>query len=335
MGFGRGNPKSEAERIPPPQPLASADVRMLVTMKPIARGLGLFFTCLLLGAAFLPGDSGAAEEKAKPQDGKPEDGKPEDGKPEKKADSEKKKKDDKPSAKEAARKNAIRGLASKIRKLAKNPRPEKKKPALLKHLEALAVLGGKEAGKAAMGAIPHPDKEVRDAAFDIIEREHDKSHLKPLIVILEHKDYRRDADAKRRVVHALSVLALPKAIEPLADLIRFDEDAEVVAEAADALASFASVKVELRKPAVRRLVDLYESTWTLKESVRQGHRDKILKKQATARYKVYGKSLRFALQALSGVQLSRPAEWRRWWNSNKKRAKWGRHSVMPKNRKNG
>ncbi len=320
---------------------------MLVIMKPLARGLGLFFACLLLGAAYLPGDSGAAEEqKAEPQEVEPGDGPKEaevpkggdapkkgEAEPAKKGDS--KKKDAKPSATEAARKNAIRGLAAKIRKLARNPRPEKKKPDLLKHLEALAALGGKEAGKAAMGAIPHLDKEVRDAAFDIIEREHDKSHLKPLVAILEGKDYRRDADAKRRVVHALSVLALPKAIEPLADLIRFDEDPEVVAEAADALASFASVKVELRKPAVRRMVDLYESTWNLKESVRQEHKDKILKKQATARYKVYGKSLRFALQALSGVQLSRPAEWRRWWNSNKKRSKWGRHSVMPENRKNG
>ena len=42
-----------------------------------------------------------------------------------------------------------------------------------------------------------------------------------------------------------------------------------------------------------------------------------------------------ALQALTGVQLTRPAEWRRWWNSNKKRNKWGRHSVMPKERRGG
>ena len=41
------------------------------------------------------------------------------------------------------------------------------------------------------------------------------------------------------------------------------------------------------------------------------------------------------LQALTEVQLTRPAEWRRWWNSNKKRDKWGRHSVMPDTRRDG
>ena len=237
------------------------------------------------------------------------------------------------AATEAARKNAIRGLRSKVRKLATNPRPEKKQAELLKHLEALQALGGVEAGRAAMGAIPHPAPEVRDAAFDLIEREHDKSYVKPLVAMLEDKRYRRDADAKRRVAHALSVVAEPSAIEPLSDLIRFDEDPEVVAEAADALASFASAKVAQRKPAVKRLVDLYESTWNLKESVRQDHKDKILRSEAADRYKVYGKPLRHALQALTGVQLTRPAEWRRWWNSNKKRPKWGRHSEMPKNRR--
>ena len=186
-----------------------------------------------------------------------------------------------------------------------------------------------------MEAIPNADRAVRDAAFDLIEREHNKSFLKPLVLLLEDKDYRRDPDAKRRVVHALSVVAEPGAIEPLADLIRFDEDPEVVAEAADALAGFASVKVPLRKPAVRRLVDLYESTWNLKESVRTEPKDKILKREAEDRYKVYGRSLRHALQALTEVQLTRPAEWRRWWNSNKKRDKWGRHSVMPDTRRDG
>lgn len=240
-----------------------------------------------------------------------------------------------PAATEAARKNAIKGLGSKIRKLARSPRPEKKQAELMKHLEALAALGGTEAGRAAMGALPHPAEEVRDAAFAIVEREHDKSFLKPLVQMLEDKRYRRDTDAKRRIAHALAVVAEPGAIEPLSDLIRFDEDPEVVAEAADALASFASAKVPQRKPAVKRMVDLYESTWNLKESVRQDHKDKVLKKEAMDRYKVYGKPLRHALQSLTGVQLTRPAEWRRWWNSNKKRTKWGRHSVMPKERRGG
>ena len=241
-------------------------------------------------------------------------------------------KEEKPAVTEAARRSAIRGLRSKVRKLATSAWREKKTPELLEALDALEVLGGTEAGRAAMGAIPHPDPKVRDKAFALIEREHDASFVKPLVQVLEDKDMRRDADAKRRIAHALSVIADPKAIEPLSDLIRFDEDPEVVAEAADALTTFASVKVAERKPAVKRLVDLYESTWNLKESVRQGHKDKVMKKEAQERYEVYGKPLRHALQALTGVQLTRPAEWRRWWNDNKKRGKWGRHSIMPEGR---
>jgi len=229
---------------------------------------------------------------------------------------------DEPPATEAARKNAIRGIRSKLRKLANSPWAGKKTDEILKHLEALGALGGKEAGKAALEAVPLNEVSVRDAAFDLVEREHDKSLVKPLADMLEEKRYRRDADVRRRVAHALSVMAEPGCVEPLAGLIRFDEDAEVVAEAADALAGFGMAPLKLRKYAVRRLVDLYGTTWNLKESVRK--EDKILRKKAAARYKVYGKSLRFALQALTGSQLTRPHEWRQWWNDNKKKKKWGR-----------
>lgn len=232
------------------------------------------------------------------------------------------------TAKERGRKNAVKGLRSKIRKLARSPYAHKpaKKAQFLKDLEALSALGGVEAGRAALEALPHTDKDVRDAAFEIVEREHDKSLVTPIVDLLVSKEFRRDADAKRRLVHALSVISDPGSILPLSDLIRFDEDAEVVAEAADALAGFTTAKLELRKIAVRRLVDLYGSTWNLKESVKTDKRDKILRRQATEKYKVYGKSLRFALQALTGVQLSRPREWRDWWNENKKKKKWTRSS---------
>lgn len=228
----------------------------------------------------------------------------------------------KPPLKEVGRKNAIKGLKAKIRKASRGPYAMKKKAEVLKHLEALAALGGKEAGRAAMEAIPHPDSDVRDAAFALIEREHDTSFTKPLVALLESKEFRRDHDAKRRIAHALAVMADPKAVEPLGELIRFDEHAEVVAEAADALAGYASAPLKHRKPAVKRLVDLYSSVWNLKESVKTDHKDKILKQEARERYKVYGKSLRYALQALTGRQLSRPREWRAWWNENKKKKSW-------------
>lgn len=226
-----------------------------------------------------------------------------------------------PSSTEAGRKNAIKGLKSKIRRLASSPWALKKTDEILKHLEALTALGGHEAGAAALAALPATQEAVRDAAFDIVEREHDKRLVKPLAALLEDKNYRRDVDAKRRIAHALAVMDDASAVEPLAGLIRFDEDAEVVLEAADALSSYGAVPVKTRKIAVRRLVDLYESTYNIKESVRP--EDKVLRKVAIGRYKIYGKALRYALQALTGERLTRPHEWRRWWNSNKKRPKWG------------
>lgn len=225
---------------------------------------------------------------------------------------------------EPARKSAIKGLKSTLRRLANSPWVDKKVPDLMKALEALAALGGPEAGVAALEAVPCLEKAVRDATFDIVEREHDEKLVDPLAALLEEKDFRRDVDLRRRIAHALAVMADPSAIEPLTSLIRFDEDAEVVAEAAEALAGHGAAPIDLRREPVRRLVDLYETTWNYKESIRP--EDKLLRQIATERYKVYAKSVRSALQALTGVQLARPHDWRRWWNTNKKKDKWGRET---------
>ena len=155
--------------------------------------------------------------------------------------------DDTGAAAEAARKNAIKGLKSKIRKLARSRWVAKKTPDLLKNLEALGALKGHEAGLAALEALPATDTAVRDMLFDIVEREHHKKLVKPLAELLEAKPYRRDFDARRRIAHALSVMADPTAIEPLATLIRFHENAEVVAEAADALGGYGAAKIDLRR----------------------------------------------------------------------------------------
>jgi len=230
--------------------------------------------------------------------------------------------EDDPPAQEAGRKNAIQGLKAKVRKASRSPYAMKKKAEVLKHLEALSALGGSEAGRAAMEAVAHPDEEVRAAAFDLIEREHHKSFTKPLAAMLEDKLFRRDYDARRRIAHALAVVADPPAMEPLSTMIRFDEDPKVVAEAADALAGYPTAPLQYRRPAVKQLIDLYASTWNLKESVKTDHKDKLMKQEAEDRYKVYGKSLRFALQALTGQQLTRAREWRDWWNENKKKSSW-------------
>jgi hypothetical protein len=102
--------------------------------------------------------------------------------------------------------------------------------------------------------------------------------------------------------------------------VRSDEDAHVVAATADSLATYGSARLTLRKEAVRRLVDVYSTTYNLMLSIRP--EDRVIAQVMKERYKVYAAPLRGALQALTGQQLTRPHEWRDWWNANKKRKDW-------------
>jgi hypothetical protein len=225
---------------------------------------------------------------------------------------------------ETGRKKAVAGLGKSLGKLAKDPRLARKMDEVKKLIDSLEALGGPDAGLAALKGVGITDEPTRDRLFVLIESAQDKRTLKPLLALLEDKQFRRDADLKRRVAHALAVLADAKAIEPLSDLIRYDEDAEVVAEAADALAVFAGAAIEKKRIGVRRMVDLYGSTYNLMKSVRV--EDKLQVKRAAERWKVYARSLRGSLQALTGRQLTKPQEWRRWWNDCKKSKDWSKCS---------
>ena len=226
-------------------------------------------------------------------------------------------------ATEAGRKNAIKGIAAKLRKLAKSPRPQKKKAETLKHLEALAALKGHEAGKAALGIVIVEDEEIRDRAFAIVEREHHKDLVKPLAAILEDKRFRKNrdkgVDIRKRVAHALAVMADGSAVEPLTNLMRGDEDAEVVAQVSIALGTYGGQPVKAKKEPVKRMIDVYTNTYTLMMSVRPEH--KVLSRINRERWKVYRKPMLAALQSLTGQQFSRPQEWRLWWNKIGKKAK--------------
>ncbi len=226
------------------------------------------------------------------------------------------------AATDAARRHAIRGLKSRLRKLANSPHATNKRDEIDETMESLFALGGVEAGQAALEAVVLTDAELRDRVFALVEREHDEKLIEPLVRLLEGNEFRRDADLRRRIAHALAVMSHESAVAPLADLLRFDEEAEVVAEACASLATYAAAPLKERKEAVRRLVDLYETTWNYKMSVRP--EDKTLSRIASQRWGVYSQVMRTALQTLTGEQLSRPLEWRRWWNDNKKRPTWDR-----------
>lgn len=221
---------------------------------------------------------------------------------------------------EEGRVHTVSSLRTKIRRIARGPWAERKRDEVLGYLTALEALGGWEAGRAALEAVWDTDPVIRDRAFSLAEREHHEKLLPTLDDLLEEKDLRRDADLRRRLAHAYAVIASPKSIEKLAELIRSDEPAEVVDEAARALSVHAGAPIQQRREPVRRLVDLYETTYTYMTSIRP--EDRIQKQVMTKRWDIYGKTLLSALQALTGQQLTRPLEWRRWWNEHKKEARW-------------
>ena len=123
------------------------------------------------------------------------------------------------------------------------------------------------------------------------------------------------------VLIPLALLVLdPPAVSPLTGLIRTDEDAEVVAVAAESLASYGAAPLDLRKEAVKQLVETYTTTYNLMLSIKPDQ--KVIAGVMKKRYQIYAAPVRRALQALTGAQLSRPQEWREWWNEHKKKTDW-------------
>ena len=223
-------------------------------------------------------------------------------------------------AEETARRENIERIEKDLRRMANSPRAAEKKDDIRKAIEALGVLGGSDAAKAALAAIPLEDEDVEKDVVALVEKVHEKSLVAPLAALVEHKDTRRRFRLHGLVAHALSVIGDVSAIEPLTALVQ-SEEASVVAAAANALATFKSAPHAKRVEPVKRMVDLFESTWNLRMSVRP--EDKIATDRAKQDWEVFGAALRRALQALTGqTNLARPREYREWWNDHKKDTNW-------------
>jgi hypothetical protein len=221
---------------------------------------------------------------------------------------------------ETAKKENIERLEKSLRRLAGSPRAPEKKDEIRKALEALAVLGGPPAAKAALEALALEDEDVEKDVMKIVETARDKSLVSPLGALVEHKDYRRRFRLHALIAHALGVIGDVSALEPLTGMVQ-SEDAHVVAAAADALALFRTAPRPKRLEPVRRLIDVFEATWNLKMSIRP--EDRVARDRAQKDWEVYGAACRKALQSLTGqAQLTRPREFRDWWNDNKKATNW-------------
>jgi hypothetical protein len=227
---------------------------------------------------------------------------------------------DAPSAAEQARREAIERIEREIRKAVRSPRAAEKKDEVRKHLESLAALGGEDAAKAALEAIPLDDPEVEADALRLVETVRSKALVGPLAALIDHRDTRRRFRLHAGVAHALAVIGAHEGIEPLTALLG-SEDAKVVAAAADALATFRGAPHAKRVEPVRRMVDLYERTWNLKESFKPDL--KVARARAREDWEAYGDALLKSLHALTGqTDLFRPADFRQWWNDHKRDSDW-------------
>lgn len=225
-----------------------------------------------------------------------------------------------PAVNEVARQEAIERLGRSLRKDASSPRAEKLRDEIVKDLEALEALDGADAARAALGGLAFDDDAIEKRVLAYVEAVHDASLVKPLAALLDHKDYRRRFRLHAGIAHAFAVIADPAALEPLTGLVG-SEDPKVVAAAADALGGFKQVPHAKRVEPVRRMIDRFESCWNLKESRRP--EDRIATDQAKGEWEVYGAALRKALQALTGqTHLTRPKQFRDWWNDHKKATNW-------------
>ena len=225
-----------------------------------------------------------------------------------------------PSVSDLARKESIERLEKDLRRMANSPRAPEKKDEILKDLEALGALGGADAAKAGLEALALDNEAVEKAAIGLVETAHAKSLVAPLAALIEHKDFRRRFRLQVLVAHALSVIADVTALEPLVVLVQ-SENPNVVAAAGDAFVVFKSAPHTKRVEPVKRCLEVFESTWNLKESHRP--EDRVATDQAKTQWEVYGASLRRALQALTGqTQLTKPRQFRDWWNDHKKESTW-------------
>jgi hypothetical protein len=220
----------------------------------------------------------------------------------------------------AARKENVERLGKELRKLCASPRAAKEREQIDADLDSLVALGGADAANEMLGALAFDDEATEKKVFAFVETVRDKSLVKPLAAMIEDKDTRRRFRLHGQIAHAFAAIGDVSALEPLAKLID-SEDPTVVAATADALVAFKSAPHAKRVEPVKQLLEVFESTWNLKESRRP--EDRIQTEVARGHWEVYGASCRKALQALTGQnQFTRPREFRDWWNEHKKATNW-------------
>jgi HEAT repeat protein len=196
----------------------------------------------------------------------------------------------------------------------------KDKATALSILKEIGGLKGNDAEAVALvKLVRDPDvskpPEVLEECFLALKGIGSRKATAPLLALLDHSTLKKEEAIRVGVCRALQGSADPAGGEALLDLLHDRED-RVIAAAAEAAGAFRYAKEPLRKELFKAILDVYEATWNVKNSVRPEVR--VEKRRAERRWEVVENAMEQTLQLLSNQTQPDPPSWRRWWNKNKK-----------------
>jgi len=136
-----------------------------------------------------------------------------------------------------------------------------------------------------------------------------------LLKLLDHSVLKDYDEVRIGVCRAFEGSKDPDGAEAIRDMLHDRED-RVIAAAAEAAGAYRYAKESIRKDLFKGILDVYEATWNLKNSVKPEL--KVEKRRAERKWEVIEAAAERSLQLLSNETQPDPPSWRRWWNKNKK-----------------
>ncbi len=215
-------------------------------------------------------------------------------------------------------------VAEKVPKLKELLTAEKTDEALTLLKEIGALKGDDAEAKALVKLIrarrPKKPPEVLEASFVALQGIGSKKVTKGLLQLLDHNMAKDDPAVRIGICRALQGSADKAAIKDLIKLVRSDREDTVKAAAATALGAYRYAPEATRKDIFKVVMGILDSTWNLKNAVKPEL--KVARRRAQKRWAIIGGPFEKTLELLTNTRQPHPAEWRKWWNKNK-RKKWG------------
>jgi HEAT repeat protein len=194
------------------------------------------------------------------------------------------------------------------------------KPKAIALLKEIGTLKGNDTEAQALvklvrEPLAYKDNEVLEECFLALKGIASRKVTPALLKLLDHSTL-KDIDGVRiGVCRALQGSHDPAGVEALIDLLHDRED-RVIAASAEAAGAYRYEKESIRKDLFKAILDVYESNWNLKNSVKPEL--KVEKRRAEKRWEIIEAAMERSLQLLSNETQPDPPSWRRWWNKNKK-----------------